>query len=125
MHSMNLKSKIPAELREVAPESERPLRRAFVVVGMHRSGTSAMTRTLSLLGAGLPKWLMAPLDCNRTGIWEPWKVAELNDEILEAFDSEWDDVFSFRSRPYLSNSDSYYLGRAVDLLQEDFNGSEL
>lgn len=104
----------------------RPLeRRAFVVVGMHRSGTSAMTRTLSLLGAALPKGLMLSHEDNPTGFWEPQSVADLNDEILQALDSEWDDVFSFRPRNYLSNFDRFYVGRAVELLHQEFNGSQV
>ena len=103
-----------------------PARRAFVVVGMHRSGTSAMTRTLSLLGAALPKGLMPPVDANNeSGFWEPQSVADLNDEILHALDSDWDDVFTFRPRRYLSNFDHFYLGRAVELLEAEFNGSEV
>ena len=101
-------------------------RRAFVVVGMHRSGTSAMTRTLSLLGAALPERLMPPVAAdNLTGFWESQAVADFNDEILRAQDSEWDDVFAFRQRQYLSNFDRVYLGRAVELLDQQFNGAEV
>ena len=100
-------------------------RRALVVVGMHRSGTSAMTRVLSLLGAALPKQLMKSHQDNPSGFWEPQCVADLNDEILQALDSDWDDVFAFRPRPYLSNFDHFYLGRAAELLEQEFNGSEL
>jgi hypothetical protein len=92
---------------------------------MHRSGTSAMTRTLSLLGAALPKRLMPAAGTNERGFWEPQSVANLNDEILQALDSEWDDVFAFRPRHYLSNFDHFYLGRAVELLDQEFNGSEV
>ena len=111
---------------EVAVENDSTLRRAFVVLGMHRSGTSAMTRTLSLLGAGLPKGLMPAVENNNEcGFWEAKSVADLNDEILEALDSGWDDVFSFRPREYLSNFDRFHLGRAVELLDAEFNGSEV
>jgi hypothetical protein len=114
-----------ASVPEVGIEAA-PARRAFVVVGMHRSGTSAMTRTLSLLGAALPKGLMPPVEeNNESGFWEPQSVADLNDEILQALDSDWDDVFTFRPRRYLSNFDHFYLGRAVDLLEAEFNGSEV
>lgn len=112
-------------LREVTSENRAGAKRAFVVMGMHRSGTSAMTRTLSLLGARLPSGLMPAVnENNETGFWEPQSVADLNDEILQALDSEWDDVFSFRPHQYLSNFDGVYLGRAVELLEEEFEGSE-
>lgn len=107
------------------PETRSAKRRALVVLGMHRSGTSAMTRTLSLLGAALPERLTAAAEDNEKGFWEPWKIANLNDEILEGIDSGWDDVFAFRPKQYLSNFDGVYLGQAVELLKEEFNGSEL
>lgn len=100
-------------------------RRALIVVGMHRSGTSAMTRTLSLLGAKLPSQLIEPKHDNETGFWEPVTVTQLNDEILQGLDSEWDDVFAFRPKRYLSNFDQVFLGRAVELLNLEFSGSEL
>jgi hypothetical protein len=62
---------------------------------------------------------------NPVGHWEPQSVADLNDEILQALDSDWDDVFAFRPRKYLSNFDRFYLGRAVELLQQEFADSEL
>jgi len=121
----NRDNKMATALRDVPPEVAGSMRRAFVVVGMHRSGTSAMTRTLSLLGATLPARLTAPRNDNEAGFWEPWMVALLNDEILEALDSDWDDVFAFRPKRYLSNFDGVYLARAIELLEQEFNGSEL
>ena len=107
-------------------EIDRSARRALVVVGMHRSGTSAITRTLSLLGASLPKGLMPALaNNNESGFWEPLSVAQLNDEILQALDSDWDDVFAFKPRQYLSNFDRFSLGRAVEILEQEFDGSQL
>ena len=106
-------------------ESPAAARHAFVVLGMHRTGTSAMTRMLSLLGASLPKQLMGANESNPSGHWEPQTVADLNDEILQALDSEWDDVFAFRPKHYLSNFDRFYLGRAVESLAEGFDGSDV
>jgi hypothetical protein len=112
--------------KQIQESFDQPfVRRAFVVVGMHRSGTSAMTRLLSLLGAQLPKRLMLAQEDNPSGFWEPQSIADLNDEILRALDSEWDDVFAFRSRDYLSNFDRLYLARALELLEEEFCDSEV
>ena len=57
-------------------------RTAIVVLGMQRSGTSALTRVLSLLGASLPRNLVAPGLGNETGHWEPAAAIRLNDEML-------------------------------------------
>lgn len=83
-----------------------------------------MTRVLSLLGASLPEHLLQSAADNEGGFWESKTVTDLNDEILQALDSEWDDVFAFRPREYLSNFDRFYLGRALELLELEFNGAE-
>lgn len=70
------------------------------IVGMHRSGTSALTRVLSLCGAALPTTLMAPNSGNPTGYWEPHDAMELNDRFLHARSSSWSDPgLTFRSAP--------------------------
>ncbi|TXC69869.1 hypothetical protein FSB78_02020 [Sphingomonas ginsenosidivorax] len=66
---------------------------AIVVVGMHRSGSSAMARLLSLAGATLPNGLMHAGNGNETGHWEPQRVADYNDVVLAAFDATWDSPF--------------------------------
>ncbi len=61
------------------------------IVGMHRSGTSALTRILSLCGGVLPRALMPANRGNPTGYWEPVDAAELNDRFLAARSSSWND----------------------------------
>ena len=59
-----------------------PRRVCVLVLGMHRSGTSALTRVISLLGAALPKHLVAAHPSNETGHWEPELVMRLNEDLL-------------------------------------------
>ena len=70
-------------------------RRAILVLGMHRSGTSALTRLLALCGADLPQRLMAPNFANPKGYWEPADIVDLHDEMLAAAGSSWNDVAGF------------------------------
>jgi hypothetical protein len=66
-----------------AREARRPRQRtAIVVVGVGRSGTSALTRACSLLGAALPKDVLGPGRGNERGHWEPIPLADLNETIL-------------------------------------------
>jgi hypothetical protein len=80
-------------------------RRALVVVGMHRSGTSATAGVLNLLGASLPKAVMpAVLGANDVGFFEPSRIVEIHDELLAAAGSFWHDTSPvpdawFRSPP--------------------------
>lgn len=67
-------------------------RTAIVVLGMHRSGTSAFTRVAGLLGGTLPGDLMPPVpDNNEAGFWESMGIYRLNDTLLRCAGSRWDD----------------------------------
>jgi len=66
---------------------------AIIVLGMHRSGTSALTRTLNLLGCDISSQLRPPWpDNNETGFWEPLDISEMHEEMLRSVGSSWDDV---------------------------------
>jgi hypothetical protein len=93
------------------------------IVGMHRSGTSALTRVLSLCGAALPGSLLAPNDGNPTGYWEPDEAMELNDRFLRARSSSWSDPgLSFRDTPKDHAGFARYVALVRDflLLIDDF-----
>ena len=98
---------------------------ALVVVGMHRSGTSAMARLLSIVGASLPDDLMPPAADNPSGFWESAKVADLNDEILATNDSSWDDIFAGVAPPFSEGLLAAYLSRAIDLVKSIFDDAPL
>src|SRR5438046_6776105 len=66
-------------------------RRALVVAGMHRSGTSAVSRIVNLLGADLPRQLIPPNPTNRSGHWEPIQIANAHDALFASIGISWDD----------------------------------
>ena len=61
------------------------------VLGMGRSGTSALTGVLALCGGGLPEALLGPSHANPHGHWEPWDALKLNDAFLVGNDATWYD----------------------------------
>ena len=67
--------------------------RRIVVLGMHRSGTSALTRTLNLLGLPLCRDvdLMMGRRDNPAGHWESASLCDFNDRILAKFGGEWEE----------------------------------
>ncbi len=95
-------------------------RTAYLVLGMHRSGTSAMTQLLSLAGAELPQNVMPGDEHNAQGYFEPWKIALLNDERLLAGGSAWDDVFAFPYRPLPRKDERAWTNRAMERLAEEY-----
>ncbi len=101
------------------------LRTALVVLGMHRSGTSAMARVLSLSGAQLPNDLYPAGPDNERGFWESKSVIQLDEEILDGVDSGWDDIFAGRPRRYLSNFDRVFRHKAEAVLASAYSDAEL
>ncbi len=64
---------------------------ALFVLGSGRSGTSALTRVLSLCGGTLPAGLAGANAANPAGYWEPRAVLHLNRAILDRHGKAWYD----------------------------------
>lgn len=69
----------------------RPRRRALLVLGMHRSGTSCVARIANLLGPEIGGNLRPPQPDNPMGFWEHAGLSELNDRALVALGTSWND----------------------------------
>lgn len=95
-------------------------RTAYLVLGMHRSGTSAVTQVLALAGASLPENVMGGDEHNAKGYFEPWKIAMFNDARLRAGGAAWDDIFAFPYRPLASKAERGWLNRAEALFEEEY-----
>ncbi|MBZ9883168.1 hypothetical protein LB535_12475 [Mesorhizobium sp. CA10] len=78
-----------------SPKTKPAKRTCIMVLGMHRSGTSALTRVLSLLGATLPERVIGADDNNASGYWEPTSLNMLNEQLLAEAGSSWDDWRTF------------------------------
>ena len=63
----------------------------IIVLGMHRAGTSAVTRLINMMGAylGPNKLLMPASSDNPKGYWERVDVQQLNESVLKKFDATW------------------------------------
>ncbi len=62
---------------------------ALFVLGMSRSGTSALTRVLSLSGGALPAGMVGADSGNPRGYWEPRASLRLNYRIMRRHGSSW------------------------------------
>ena len=65
-------------------------KKIIVVLGMHRCGTSMITRVFSELGADPGNNLMPPAEDNPEGFWEPVDLVDVHDELLDYLGSSWD-----------------------------------
>jgi len=66
-------------------------RAAILVLGMHRSGTSALTWLLGRLGAALPRDAIEATGDNARGYWESQALVKADDQLLRVVRSSWFD----------------------------------
>ena len=77
--------------RRLAISSPTGARKAVVILGMHRSGTSALCGALDLMGVDFGKNLMPANDANVKGYWEHEEIVRFHDDLLASLGSRWDD----------------------------------
>lgn len=112
-------------------DSGRPV--LVFVLGMGRSGSSALTRVLSLCGATLPSKMLGANNANPRGYWEPRETLMMNRKILARHNSAWwdpslrlleDGTFSRQERTECISTIAAYLGKlpsAPILVLKDLN----
>ena len=91
-----------------------------VVLGMHRSGTSAITRGLQVMGVELGDRLIpaTAMEGNAKGFWEDIDFNALNNEILNAIDSDWHHISPVEPGDVETLRKKGYFLRAVELLRQ-------
>ncbi len=67
-------------------------RNGFVILGMHRSGTSALSGFLNILGFSAGKNLIPPNKFNERGYFEDIIIVKLHDTLLKILGRSWSDV---------------------------------
>jgi hypothetical protein len=72
-----------------------PRRQALLILGMHRSGTSAVAGAAALLGVDLPKHLLTAATDNPSGFFEAQVVIGINEWILQKIGHSWYDCLAF------------------------------
>ncbi len=94
-------------------------KRLIVVLGMHRSGTSAVTRGLQVMGVELGDRLIPPIEGNNSkGFWEDPDLNTLDVEMLAALDSDWFHLTPIEAKDVEALRNQGYFLRAVELLRQ-------
>ena len=88
------------------------------IAGMHRSGTSMVTRLLKDCGLylGAEEELVGPALDNSEGFWENLNFVGLNEDILARFGGSWDEPPAFPPRWEFGPAVDPLLGRAGELV---------
>ena len=96
-----------------------------LVLGMHRSGTSAVAGTVAKLGGALPLHLMPAHNSNARGFFESVSLMGFHDELLASAGSEWSDWRAFNPGWNQSPAAADFRRRAKALFAEEFEGLPL
>ena len=85
----------------------------ILILGMHRSGTSLLTRLISMAGLPIgPKDELVPSgDDNPSGFWENYRLTDFNNKILEQLGGTW------FNPPYIQDDD--WQGEKINYLQAE------
>ncbi|MDI1298761.1 hypothetical protein, partial [Methylotenera sp.] len=101
-------------------------KRLIVVLGMHRSGTSVITRALNVLGVELGDKLLPPVvGDNDKGYFEDADINILNIEILQSLGLDWHSLTPISSVDVNQLKEKGYFLRAIDLLRNKTSNSDL
>ena len=91
----------------------------IVILGMHRSGTSAITRGLKALGVDLGDHLMQAISGNNDkGFWEDLDIYAFNNELLNCISHDWHSNVPITQSEFDRKDLSSLRQRAVELLRQ-------
>jgi GT2 family glycosyltransferase len=98
---------------------------ALVVLGMHRSGTSALTGMLHHLGVALGSRLMAATPDNPRGYWEHSDIVAVHERLMTALGWGWDDIRSLPAGFEREEPAQTARSELAAILHRDFAGAPL
>ncbi|MGY6215130.1 glycoside hydrolase family 99-like domain-containing protein [Methylolobus aquaticus] len=97
-------------------------KKVIVVLGMHRSGTSVLTRGLLELGVGLGERLVPADQNNPKGYWEDSDICALNERLLEVAGLRWNSFMPSGDLPLNPSQCPDLFIEAVELLSKKTAG---
>ncbi|OQW93086.1 MAG: hypothetical protein BWK79_13000 [Beggiatoa sp. IS2] len=103
----------------------KPNSSAFLILGMHRSGTSALIRVLNLLGIDIGSQLIPANPANEKGFWELIAIARANEEILQSLHSAWFNPLPLPEQWWQSPLLFWWRRYLTQIIQQNFSKSPL
>jgi hypothetical protein len=103
----------------------RRARKAVLVLGVSRSGTSLLAHVLHMLGAALPHDLIGAGHGNPLGHFEPRALVGLNDCILASLDRRWDDPRPIPARWFRSRPAYQFMERIIVQIRSSYDDAPL
>jgi hypothetical protein len=95
------------------------------VLGMHRSGTSALAGLLAQAGFSAPQDLMPATPANPKGYWESLAIYAANQNLLASINSHWSSSMPVASEWIYSDSAREWRSKLADALAVSFADADL
>lgn len=100
-------------------------RQAILILGMHRSGTSALGGVVNALGAAAPKTPHPAQPHNPRGFYESVPLMQANDALLASAGSRWDDWRALNPQWVRSTAAKAHRQTIKDTLRDEFGDAPL
>ncbi|RIJ89834.1 MAG: hypothetical protein DCC43_15140 [Candidatus Brocadia sp.] len=95
------------------------------VLGMHRSGTSAVIRGLQVLGVGLGDKLMPPKQDNKKGFFEDLDINEFNIMLMRELGHDWHSLAPLSVEEITGSIAQRFKIQAMELMRLKIDASPL
>ena len=93
------------------------MKNCMVILGTHRSGTSALMGALRLCGVNIgPQWL--------ENLYEHPAIVTLHDEMLSHLNSVWDQTFLLEENWWTEKKVDSYRKRIIEIIKHDFHDAK-
>lgn len=106
--------------------------KTFIILGMHRSATSLIARSLhGECYLGSEKYFIPPSFDNPKGFFEDRRVVLLNDELLKMAGGSWDDppsresILALKGKPLMNGTVDDYIKGTLQTLHQEANGKSV
>ena len=100
-------------------------KQCIMVLGMHRSGTSALSGVLHILGMDIGRDKMGAAEENPKGFFENNQITFLNDRVMHHLGFAWDDPFPFPSDWWQQDCLAEYQQQFIEILETEFATTQL
>jgi hypothetical protein len=101
-------------------------RTCVVLLGMHRSGTSALGGMLDILGISMGTELMSATDANKKGYFENQNIFNFHDkELFPLLNSSWDDIAKLQTNWHLNSKLDDLYEEAKNIILHDYKNDNI
>ncbi len=107
-------------------KNKKQNKKVVVVLGMHRSGTSALMSLLNHVQLDIGNELLRPAQgVNDKGFWENKNIVNLHETILDSLGYSWDSIFTIDSATLVDKVYKIFKTSVTDLIKNEFTSNSI